>query len=55
MKMIRNGREYDYDYKTMLLRGDTHQKLKIESAKRKMKMTQLIDKMLDDIINENRI
>jgi hypothetical protein len=55
MKMVRNGRQYDYDYKTILLKGETHNKLKKESEKRGVKMTQLIDKMLDNIRNENSI
>jgi len=55
MKMVRNGKKYDYDYKSILLKGDTHRKLKTESSKRGMKMTQMIDKMLNDIRNENSI
>ena len=53
--MIRNGREYDYDYKQVLLMGKTHRKLKKEADKRGMKMTQFIKHMLENYRDESSI
>ncbi len=55
MKMIRNGREYDYDYKTILIKGTTHKKLKNAAEKRGMKMTRFIKHMLENYRDESSI
>lgn len=55
MRIVRNGKEYDYDYKTILIKGDTHEKLRSEAEKRGIKMTRLINQMLETIGNESRI
>lgn len=53
--MIRNGREYDYNYKTMVIKGTTHEKLKNAADKKGMKMTQFIKHMLENYRDESSI
>ena len=48
MKMKRNGREYDYDYKLLIIGGEIHKKLKALSKEEKMPMGKLIDKLIDE-------
>ena len=53
--MIRNGREYDYDYKQILIKGTTHRKLKMAADKKGMAMTQFIKHMLENYRDESSI
>lgn len=53
--MIRNGKEYDYDYKQIIIKGTTHEKLKKEADKRGMKMAGFIKHMLENLSNESSI
>ena len=44
--MKRNGREYEYDYKLLILKGDIHNRLKNLSQEVKIPMGKLIDKLI---------
>jgi hypothetical protein len=55
MKMIRNGREYDYDYKQIILKGSTHKKLKTAADKKGMKMAGFIKHLLETYRDESSI
>lgn len=48
MKMKRKGREYDYDYKLLILKGDIHLKLKSLSKQAKIPMGKMIDKLIEE-------
>ncbi len=53
--MKRNGREYDYDYKQIILKGATHNKLKIAASKKGMKMAGFIKHLLENYKDESSI
>jgi hypothetical protein len=48
MKMKRNGRNYDYPYKNVILHENTHRRLKKLSVEWELPMTRVIKKLLDD-------
>ena len=47
MKIKRNGKEYDYEYKLVMLNGRHYKRLKDLSDKEKMPMGKLIMKLID--------
>lgn len=47
MKIIRQGKEYDYDYKTLLIKGEYHRALKSLSDKENKPMGQMILKLIE--------
>lgn len=47
MRIVRQGKEYDYDYKTLLIKGDYHRALKSLSDKENKPMGQMIQKLIE--------
>jgi len=48
MKIVRDGREYDYDYKFLYVKGSTHKKIKGLAQRNNLSIGAMIDKMLED-------
>lgn len=42
----KNGKIYEYDYKTTLIKKEQHEKIKKESQQTGEKMTDLLDKII---------
>ena len=54
MRIVRKGKEYDYDYSTMVIKGEYHRSLKSLSEKEKIPMGKMIKKLVDFYENSNR-
>ena len=54
MKLKRNGREYDYDYSTIIVKGEYHRALKSLSEKENVPMGKLIKKLVEHYESSNR-
>jgi hypothetical protein len=54
MKMIRQGKEYDYDYKQILVKGKYHKSLQTLSKKEDLPMGKMIQKLVEHYENSNR-
>ena len=48
MKIVRMGKEYDYDYKFLYVKGSTHKKIKGLAQSHNLSIGAMIDKMLED-------
>jgi hypothetical protein len=48
MKVVRNGKHYDYPYKNVILHERTHSRLKTLSQEWGMPITRVIKKLLDN-------
>jgi hypothetical protein len=57
MRIVRNGKEYDYDYKTVYLHGNQHRPLQALAKKHKVSIGEMIMKLIKNYenINNNRI
>jgi hypothetical protein len=53
MKIVRKGREYDYDYKSIVVKGIYHNTLKNLSEKENIPMGKLIKKLVEFYENSN--
>jgi predicted DNA-binding ribbon-helix-helix protein len=56
MKIVRKGKEYDYDYKTIYLQGNQHRPLKELAEKHNMSIGRMIMKLIknyEDIHNNS--
>lgn len=47
MKLKRNGKDYEYDYLTIIVKGEYHRALKSLSEKENIPMGKLIKKLVD--------
>jgi hypothetical protein len=47
MKLKRNGRDYEYDYLTIVVKGEYHRALKSLSEKENIPMGKLIKKLVE--------
>jgi len=54
MRIVRMGKEYDYDYTTIHIKKEHHQTLKQISVRERIPMGKLILKMIDIYENSNR-
>jgi hypothetical protein len=46
MRIVRKGKEYDYDYKTIYLQGNQHRPLKELAEKHNMSIGRMIMKLI---------
>jgi hypothetical protein len=53
MKIKRNGKEYDYDYKTIYLHGNQHRPLQQIAKKHNLSIGQMIIKLIKHYEKDN--
>lgn len=53
MKITRNGKKYDYDYKTIILKGKYHRSIQEASNKENLPIGEMIIKLLEYYENSN--
>ena len=49
MRIVRQGKEYEYDYKTILIKGEYYNALKEVSQKENTPMGKMIKKLIQNI------
>jgi hypothetical protein len=54
MKITRLGKKYEYDYMTLLIKGEYHRKLKSLSEIENLPMGKMISKLVEHYESSNR-
>ena len=54
MKITRQGKKYEYDYKQILVKGKYHKSLQNLSKKEELPMGEMIQKLVENYENSNR-
>jgi hypothetical protein len=54
MRIVRKGKEYDYDYKTVYLHGKQHRPLQDLAKKHKVSMGEMIIKLIRNYEKNNK-
>jgi len=54
MRIVRNGKEYDYDYKTVYLHGNQHRPLQALAKKHKVSIGEMIVKLIKNYEKTNQ-
>lgn len=54
MKITRQGKKYEYDYKQILIKGKYHRSLQTLSQKEDLPMGKMIQKLVEYYENSNR-
>lgn len=53
MKIVRQGKQYEYDYNTIIVKGEYHRQLLSLSKKEKLPMGKMIMKLIENYENSN--